>query len=247
MYGTDSLYLNMIVKETILCPYCGTMVNNSWSTTGLFEREDDEDDLENDEYIGKQIWYTDCVNCYKLVIRIIHGEFYFKGSGYFTKTKIKSDWMVYPSIKSEASTEFIPNELANDYNEAVKVLPISPKSSAALTRRILQTIFRDYYSIKERTLDSEINKFISLPDIPSHLSDAVDAVRTIGNIAAHPSKDKNTGLIVDVEPGEAEWLIEVIETLFDFTFIQPRKLEERRNDLNKKLESLGKPKLKSGK
>lgn len=42
--------------------------------------------------------------------------------------------------------------------------------------------------------------------------------------------------------GEAEWLIEVIETLFDFVFIRPKKLEKRKEELNLKLEEINKPK-----
>jgi hypothetical protein len=33
----------------------------------------------------------------------------------------------------------------------------------------------------------------------------LDAIRTIGNFAAHPIKSTSSGEIVDVEPGEAEW------------------------------------------
>ncbi len=50
---------------------------------------------------------------------------------------------------------------------------------------------------------------------------------------------------MDVEPGEAEWLLEVLEALFDFAFVQPKKLEERKKKLNKKLQDLGKPQMKS--
>jgi hypothetical protein len=33
----------------------------------------------------------------------------------------------------------------------------------------------------------------------------IDAIRNVGNFAAHPLKSTNTGLILDVEPSEAEW------------------------------------------
>ena len=85
-------------------------------------------------------------------------------------------------------------------------------------------------------LYQEIQKFTELPGIPSHITEAVDAIRHIGNLAAHATKNQNTGEIVSVEKGEAEWLIEVIEALFDFTFIQPLKLERRKTELNLKLE-----------
>lgn len=92
---------------------------------------------------------------------------------------------------------------------------------------------------------SEIEAFIEMDNVPPFLSDAVDAVRNIGNFAAHPLKDTNTGEIVDVELGEAEWLLDVLDALFDFVFVQPKRLKERRGKLNEKLKSIGKPPMKS--
>lgn len=57
-------------------------------------------------------------------------------------------------------------------------------------------------------------------------------------------KSTNTGEVVDVEPGEAEWILDVLEGLFDLYFIQPAELERKREQLNKKLEDAGKPPLK---
>lgn len=48
----------------------------------------------------------------------------------------------------------------------------------------------------------------------------------------------------DVELGEAEWSIEVIEAIFDFTYVQPKKLEDKRSLLNEKLKFAGKNLLK---
>ncbi len=82
------------------------------------------------------------------------------------------------------------------------------------------------------------------PLLDSYLSEAVDAVRNVGNFAAHPLKDTNTGEIVEVEEGEAEWLLDVIDALFGFTFVQPKRLEKRKKELNEKLSNLGKPPMK---
>jgi Domain of unknown function (DUF4145) len=80
--------------------------------------------------------------------------------------------------------------------------------------------------------------------LPTHLGEAVDAVRNIGNFAAHPIKSTNTGEIVDVESGEAEWLLDVLEGLFDFYFVQPAMLQKKKQALNKKLADAGKPPMK---
>ena len=75
-------------------------------------------------------------------------------------------------------------------------------------------------------------------------TDSVDAVRNYGNFSAHPIKGTSSGEIVAVEPGEAEWNLDVLESLFDFFYVAPAKLQAKRESLNKKLEEVGKPKMK---
>ncbi len=139
----------------------------------------------------------------------------------------------------------VPIKFADDYKEACLVLADSPKASAALSRRCLQHILREKAGVKKSNLNNEIDEVLALKQLPSHLADDIDAIRQVGNFAAHPIKSKNTGEIVDVESGEAEWLLNVIEGLFDFYFVQPAKQKKKREKLNKKLEDAGKPPLKT--
>jgi len=55
--------------------------------------------------------------------------------------------------------------------------------------------------------------------------DAIDAVRSVGNIGAHMEKDIN--LIVDVDPGEAQALIELVEMLFEDWYVARHNRAER--------------------
>jgi hypothetical protein len=77
-----------------------------------------------------------------------------------------------------------------------------------------------------------------------HLADELDAVRNIGNFAAHPSKSQATGQIVEVEPGEAELNLGVLEGLFEHYYVEPVKRAERRCRLDTKLADAGKPPIK---
>lgn len=144
-----------------------------------------------------------------------------------------------PSVPSEVETIF-----ASDYNEACLILTLSPKASAALSRRCLQNILREKAGVKKGDLANEIQQTIDSKSLPSHLSESIDAIRNIGNFAAHPLKSTSTGEIIDVEVGEAEWLLDVIEALFDFYFVQPAILKAKREALNKKLAEIGKPPMK---
>jgi hypothetical protein len=138
----------------------------------------------------------------------------------------------------------VPDPYAADFTEAVVTLPDSPKASAALSRRCLQSLIRDKAGIRRKSLSQEIDDLIGSSQLPSWLADNVDAIRNVGNLSAHPTKDQHTGEIVDVEPGEAEWLLDVLEGLFDFYFVQPAVAKRKRDNLNQKLQSAGKPQLK---
>lgn len=153
--------------------------------------------------------------------------------------------MLYPTgTQRPPCPEEIPENIKADYIEACLVEPYSKKSAAALARRCLQHILHDQ-NIKKKNLNEEIDEAIS--KLPTYLGDDIDAIRHIGNFAAHPMKYKNTSEIVEVEDGEAEWALDVIEQLFDFYYMMPKKKEEKRATLNSKLENAGKPQLKNTK
>ncbi len=138
----------------------------------------------------------------------------------------------------------VPEAYAEDYAEACLVLGDSPKASAALSRRCLQNILRDIAKVKPGNLFDEIQEFLDDKSPPSHIAAAVDAIRNIGNLAAHPTKSEKTGEILGVEPGEAEWNLDVLESLFDFYFVQPALLQKKREALDAKLEEAGKRPMK---
>jgi len=121
---------------------------------------------------------------------------------------------------------------------------ISAKASAALSRRCLQLLLRDEVKVKRQDLSKEIQELLDRGTLPSHIADSLDAVRSIGNFAAHPLKSQSTGEIVPVEVGEAEWNLDVLESLFDFYFVAPALTKARKAVLNKKLSDAGKPALK---
>lgn len=144
-----------------------------------------------------------------------------------------------PPVPSEVDSKY-----ANDYKEACLIITFSPKASAALSRRCLQNILREKAGVKKGNLANEIQEVIDSGKLPTYLSESIDAIRNIGNFAAHPLKSTSTGEIIDVEHGEAEWLLDVIETLFDFYFVQPAILKAKKDALNMKLTDIGKPLMK---
>ena len=138
----------------------------------------------------------------------------------------------------------VPPAIAEDYQEACLIIADSPKASAALSRRCLQALLRGVAGVKHGNLADEIQQVLDSGKLPSDLAGSIDAIRHIGNFAAHPTKDKATGEIVEVEPGEAEWNLEVLESLFDFYYVRPALLQAKKDALNRKLIEAGKPPMK---
>lgn len=131
-----------------------------------------------------------------------------------------------PHAARQAIPDEVPESLAEDFREAVAVLANSAKAIVALSRRCLQMLLRNHANVQHSSLAAEIDQV--LPSLPPAHSQAIDAVRALGNIAAYPTKNKATGEVVAVELGEPEWLLEVLEALFDHYFVQRAELNRKK-------------------
>jgi uncharacterized protein DUF4145 len=155
-----------------------------------------------------------------------------------------SNFLLYPQRVSPRQTPpDVDKDYATDFVEAAIVLADSPKTSAALSRRLLQHVLREKGGFKAANLDRETQATIDSGTLPDDLAHDLDALRTIGNFAAHPIKSTNTGEVVDVEPEEAEWLLDLDELLQHY-FTRPAERARKWAALNTKLQDAGKPPLK---
>jgi hypothetical protein len=154
------------------------------------------------------------------------------------KGKKINSWPLLPRSQAKPLPEYIPKQIRSDYYESCLICKDSPKASAALARRCLQGIIRDYWELPQNSrgnLGAEIN-FIK-DKLDPDTWEAIDTIRSVGDIGAHMEKDVN--VIIDVEPEEAELLIELIETLLEDWYVARFKRQER----NAKTKELGKKKL----
>ena len=132
------------------------------------------------------------------------------------------EWQLKPSSHALQFPSFVPKAIITDYEEACLIRDLSPKASATLSRRCLQGIIRDFWDVKKGRLVDEINAIKDLVDPITW--QAIDSVRSIGNIGAHMEKDID--LIIDVEPKEAQLLIGLIEILIKDWYIAKHEREK---------------------
>lgn len=146
--------------------------------------------------------------------------------------KYIEQFQLRPRSTSVPQPDYIPLPLRQDYLEACEIRTLSPKASATLARRCIQGMIRDFCKISKPRLIDEIRalkKSYEEGQAPKGVEletiDAIDHVRSIGNIGAHMEADINA--IVDVDPGEAQALIGLIELLFDEWYVARQKRQER--------------------
>jgi Domain of unknown function (DUF4145) len=114
----------------------------------------------------------------------------------------------------------------SDFYEACFILPDSPRASAALSRHCLQTLLRDKADVRPDDLSNEIDQVLASKALAPELASSLAATLDVVNFAANPVKSSHPGLIAAVEPGEAEFLLDVLEALFDFYLVRPARLKE---------------------
>jgi len=228
----------------MICPKCNLGIRFEISSSSPVYNEE-HPTIKN---YGFDIAHGFCPECNQFVVLLRHGRYWshdFNDEGARELTEVLSQQVIFPRTSLKRIEPEVPDNYRREFQEAYSVLQVSPRASAAMSRRLLQAILREKFGIKKRNLADEVDEFLSISGIPSYLSQEVDAIRNVGNFASHPIKNTQTGEIVEVEPGEAEWLIDVLDALFDFAFIQPARTEKRRNELNEKLDAAGKPLMKS--
>lgn len=165
-----------------------------------------------------------------VVVVLSHGAI--TNQGIFNRSGDLVSTRLIPRSEAKPQPLYIPEVLRADYLEACLIRDDSPKASATLARRALQGMLRDFCGVNEKTLFAEITKLEQMladgtapKGVEEETIAAIHAVRKIGNIGAHMEGDIN--VIVDVDPGEAQALIDLIEMLFDEWYVARNTRQQR--------------------
>ena len=203
-----------MAENKFKCPCCGTdfyeTTQNTKTRKVCYNMDEEELKRANAYWIEQEIevTYHFCPSCHEYAIQIEgpHNMFSF----------------TYPPYTGITLPDYIPEAIRTDYMEACSILDASPKASATLSRRCLQGMIRDYWGVKSGNLAGEIE--LIKDKISADEYRVLNGIRRLGNIGAHMEKDVN--LVVDIDPGEAQKLIKVLELLFKDWYIARHDREE---------------------
>lgn len=186
-----------------------------------------------------------CPSCERVILVLASGKISSIGGRNLFES-VKNERLVYPRATSRTSlSKEIPDEFAREYREACFILADSPRTSAALSRRCLQRLLREKAHVKPSNLANEIQEVIDSGSLPPYIAESINDVRKISNFAAYPIKSERTSEVADVEAGEADWNLDVLEVLFHFYFVQPSVIKKKREILNLRLKEVDKKGLKN--
>ena len=205
------------------CPFCGHHSTIGPSNTTVSANSFDD----NNKYGGRGvIWRAiSCPNpdCREYTFSLsIHKEIR-RPNGSLTFGDVQHRWELVPPAQMKMMPDYVPGAVIADYKEACLIAALSPKASATLARRCLQGMIRDFWKVKPGRLIDEIAAIKEHVDADAW--EAIEAVRSVGNIGAHMENDID--VIVDVEPEEAKLLIGLIESLVDEWYISRHERKSR--------------------
>jgi hypothetical protein len=104
------------------------------------------------------------------------------------------------------------------------------------------------FGYKAKDLAKQVDAILNENDVrkslPRSLHDSIDAIRNFGNFSAHPINEQTTLQIIDVEPEEAEWCLEILEEMFEHFYERPAVAAAKKAALDAKLAAAGKPPTK---
>jgi hypothetical protein len=214
------------------CTTCGhpttiTAPNYHWGELDCFARL-----TQQDRGIKVRTWLVECPNqeckaqhfdvtvSHGVVRRPTQSRDYVDGSAL---QPVGIGIFTFLPTTAQPLSHHVPVSVVDDYNEAYLIRALSAKASATLARRALQGMIRDYWKVVRPTLHAEL---VAIQDkCDPELYAAMMGIKSIGNIGAHPEQD--VSLIVDIETGEADALLDLIHLLDQEWYVARAQREAR--------------------
>lgn len=178
--------------EEFNCVYCGVYSHQAWRS------------IEFAATTNKLPYEaSNCSHCHKLSL-----------------WKINSETILDPIFTTHLPAhKEMPNEIKALYDEALTIIDLSPKASAALLRLAIQNLM-PLIGANTGKLDKDIAKLVS-EGLPKEIQQALDFCRVIGNNAVHPNE-----LNIDDTPEMAHAMFEMLNFIVEEKIAKPKRVKE---------------------
>ena len=208
------------------CPHCERAVTISNERLSVDQHTLDIENSDGQRTLSSRFFVCPNPDCkrFSLTATLQESEW---ARGDLKLGKLVQYWNLIPDSHAKQFPNYVPAPILEDYREACLIRALSPKASATLSRRCLQGMIRDFWKVKPGRLVEEIAAIE--PRVDPVTWSAIEAVRKLGNIGAHMEKDIN--VIVEVDPSEADLLIELVETLIREWYVGREERTARMNSL----------------
>ncbi len=150
------------------------------------------------------------------------------GKRLYTGKHLKT-WNLVPPSRARSFSIQLPQHILEDYREACLTAEFSPKVAAALARRCLSAMLRDFWRAQPGSLSDELRQVKATVDPLTW--EAIESVKGSGMIGAR--MESEGAEIQDTEPGEAKLLIGLIETLIEDWYVAREERRKRLEEIRK--------------
>ena len=151
-------------------------------------------------------------------------------------TSSPTEWIARPRGGIRRVDARVPEPLRTNYLEAVAILDLSPRMSAALSRQALSDLLANYAHVDEDKLTAKIERFTSDPSHPLRLRENLQQLPKVGEDETSAS---DQGHIPEVGRGEAVWMLDLLDRLFDYLIVDPARDEQMRASVNELIDRAG--------
>lgn len=194
------------------CPHC---LSEFTATPHVFALGEDQDG-------SWQVSNLRCPTCDRLIVGLC--------------TKEGCTYPAWPAASSRARlSPDVPADFAADYHAACQVLFYSPEASAAISRRLLHRFLATQVHAGHGGLADQIRQAAISPALPAYLKQALQKLSRVAKLEPDSVKSLRPEAMSPVEPGEVEWLLDVLQPLFDLYFVQPARMQRKQDALEEKL------------
>jgi hypothetical protein len=195
-------------RERMECPHCRAELT---AKPHVFALGIDQDGT-------WQVSNTRCPVCERLVVNLC--------------TKEGCTYPAWPVASTRARlSEDVPPQYAADYHTAAQIIFFSEEASAALSRRSLHRFLAEKVHAGHGGLADQIRQAGLAPDLPAYLKQALSKLAALAELEPESPKSQHPEGISTVQPGEAEWLLDVLQSLYDLYFVEPARMQRKQDAL----------------